>query len=481
MTGKRKKKIKFLTIYNTFSKAEKTEFHIFLKSNQSARKRDYEGILSSLKINELGIIDFDETKSSITRWNILSELNLHAENFLIIKTLESENSIKKNLLLKAFEVRNLHSPFEQRYKAFKKDIINKPFVNYDYDNFYKLDLSYLKFQSSNSLSKNNFKKLSDIQNSRMGVVLSEMLEMLLHRKVHKITKQINSDSLVEELSSVINFDKALVYLSDSSNYSNKLYHIIEFLYLLHKCFNDPADKKSYIKAKKIFSVNLRSVAKEKRVDYYELLINFNIECINLLIPGAYEELFSLIKEKLDEGIIHELENSNFVSNHFRNYVIVGLTLKKFKWTNNFLNKYGPALPAKLRNANVLIGKASLMFAKKEYAQCFETIKKIKKINSYFFVDISVLKLKVLFELNKIVECHDELRKLKEFLRKDRLVVDYLIIYTRAFCKAFSLLLKLKENPISKNLNDLMVLYSDKNFIGKNWIIKKAGDVKINRS
>ena len=125
-----------------------------------------------------------------------------------------------------------------------------------------------------------------------------------------------------------------------------------------------------------------------------------------------------------------------------------------------------------------MGLAILSFHEKKYLLCNELLSKIKKRNPYNFIDIFILKLNVLFELKDIVECHAELKKFKEYLRKEHTVQDLLRVYSNEFCKAISLLLKLNQSPTLKNLNDLQFLISTKVFIGKSWITLKMNDIAL---
>ena len=88
ISAKRKKNIKFLTVYNSFTETERNEFSIFIKIGLNGNKRNYNRILSSLIINDKGIVDIPEVNISRTRWNRLSELHLLADKFLAIKSAE---------------------------------------------------------------------------------------------------------------------------------------------------------------------------------------------------------------------------------------------------------------------------------------------------------------------------------------------------------------------------------------------------------
>ena len=66
ISAKRKKNIKFLTVYNSFTETERNEFSIFIKIGRNGNKRNYNRIFSSLIINDKGIVDIPEVNISRT-------------------------------------------------------------------------------------------------------------------------------------------------------------------------------------------------------------------------------------------------------------------------------------------------------------------------------------------------------------------------------------------------------------------------------
>lgn len=478
MTDKRKKKIKFLTLYNSFSVNEKNEFQNYLKINISNGHRNFNRILASLKINEKGIIDIDGSESSTTRWNRFSELNLLAENFLLHKSIDSELVSKSGWLLKEYDRKHLITSFRQSYKKLKNEISNIPIVNYDYNIISQLDIINLSNFKKTARPGKSEKIFIDTYTFRLGTFLFELLELMVDVNTRRKEKLLVSDFIAEEIFFSLNINKIIPFLSGKSYNTNKLYPLIRFLYYLYLCKTDINDRKSYITAKKIFFRDLKSISKEKRTNYYTYLINYNIELLNNSVPEAFMEIFFLMNNKLKEGLTDDLKERNPLLNQFRNYIYTGINLKKYNWVNELIKNFGPLLPSSLKENDILMGKSLLLFAKKNFAACNVLLGQIKKISPFYFIDVSVLKLKTLYELKNIDECHDELKKFKEYLRKDRIVNDHIISYSKEFLSAFTLLLKLYQNPTANNLSNLQYLLSKKKFIAKEWISAKGEEVRI---
>lgn len=478
MAVKRKKNIKFLSIYNTFSEKEKKEFRKFIRQVISGNNRNYLKVLSSLNTNEDGIAELSITSSKRTRWNRLSELSVIAEKFLIFKSLNENSPENSYKLLMEYNKRNLPLLFRQEYKKYHKNISNKPAVNYNYNLTLQIDKLNIEQLSSESDSKNSELIFSKSENFRTGVYLIELLENLIDKWTQQSNGILISDKMNEEVFASLDFEKILEHFQKNLKAGDKIYHILKFLYLIYKGLDNPNDSSNYLKARQIFFRDLKSVSKEKREDYYIFMKCLLVNNINMAVSGSLEEMFFLINKKLKEGLIEDIENKNLTINNFRDYVFIAVNLGKYRWTNSFINKYGSLLPEEIREDYILISQAFISHKTKNYSKCLEQLSKIKRKDHFFYIDVSVLKMKTLYDSGSYNECHDELKKINEYLRKDRVISKFLRTYAKEFCNCFSKLLKLRQYPVNNNLINLEFRLSKNNMIGKKWIISKISEIKI---
>ncbi|MCX6161084.1 MAG: hypothetical protein NTV87_07085 [Ignavibacteriae bacterium] len=69
------------------------------------------------------------------------------------------------------------------------------------------------------------------------------------------------------------------------------------------------------------------------------MISRLLDKVNSGKPEFLKELFMLYNIKLKLGLYNELRVIRYPSLAFRDYIIVGLKLKKNKWVENFIKKY----------------------------------------------------------------------------------------------------------------------------------------------
>ncbi|MCB0726504.1 MAG: hypothetical protein KDD00_03525 [Ignavibacteriae bacterium] len=478
MNIQQKKKIKFLTLYNSFTEKEKTEFRKFLGNEVNNNGRNYNKILSSIEQNEAGKLKLKGSGSDVTRWNRFSELHKLADEFLILKSIESDDLIHKFLLFKEYDKRDLQLTFEQKYKNLKDGILNNTLFKYDYNTLFQIDNIYLKHLVLISDSEKFLETLYKSSVTRNGFFIIEILEKLIEMITVRESKPLIPETMDEKIYGSLDIQNVIKYFKESSELPDKIFHTIRFLHYTYLSYSDLQNSSHYLKARKIFFRELKDISDDKREKYFICLMNLKILKVNKAIPGANEELFFLMDKKLKEGLLNDFRSKNLPVNQFRDFVLTGLNLKKHKWVENFINNYSDCLPEEIRNDYVSLARARLYFSLKNYQSSFDHLNKVSKKNHLLYSDVTLLKLKILFELKKIDESFNEAKNFREYLRKERDSEHLLLQNSKEFCKAFTLLLKLYQSPTRKNYNDLQYLLSKKSIISKKWIILKMNEIKL---
>ncbi|MBK6771927.1 MAG: hypothetical protein IPG78_07365 [Ignavibacteria bacterium] len=469
-----KRKVKFITLYNTFSETERNHFKLFISSPLFNGGRDYSDIIEDIESHKFKYSELTVTKANRTLWNRLSELTKLAERFLVIKSAEYEKYIFDLFLLKEFRKRNLDEYFKKEIEKQLLDIkITLP-ATLESNIFFEINDLYLEYLKSKADDKKFEAQFREDANYKIAFFALDLLDRLIQLWERKLSKSISSDLYIESFFQTLDLKNLLVHIK--KNVPN-MYPVIAFWYNLYNALGDPLNNSHYKNAIKIFYKELDFLPGEYKEKLYSYLIEYNIELHNRLVPGADKELFSLIKNKLREGLYADLLDSNFTTNHFRDYFFTALSLNEIVWIEKFIDEFGPKLPEEFRNDNILLVKVTLMLQKKQFSEAKEQFKKMKRINPFAYIDISHLKLIVYYELGEIDECYKELRRLLEYLGTERKVQQDLIKYTRIFCDSYNLLLKLKENPTKKNLNNLQFELSKENITGRRWIKLKMEEIK----
>lgn len=474
---KRKRKIKFLTLYDTFTETERKHFMLFVSSPLFNGGRHYTDILEDIESHRFRYLELTEMKTDRTLWNRLSELTKLAERFLVIRSAEQESYAYDLLLLKEFKKRKLDDYFRKTVEKLLPEIKVTLPVTLKSKVFFETSELYQEYLKSRTEDKEFEVQFREAGDYKMAFFILDLLERLVELWERKLSNSIESNLYLEELYNTLDIKSMLPYIK--ANVSD-IYPLTAFYYNLYNALKDPLNTKHYRTAKNIFFRELDFLPDERKERIYSSLMEYNIELHNRFVPGADKELFRLMNKKLQDGLYADIQDTNFTTNHFRDYFYVALSLNKLDWIENFIVEFGPKLPKEFRSDLIMMVKVTMMIKNKQLSEAKAQIKKVKRVNPFAYVDISQLKLIVFYELGEIDECYKELRRLIEYLRTEHKVQHDLIKFTRIFCDSFHLLLKLRENPTRKNLNDLQFDLNKGNITGRRWIKTKMEEIQIHR-
>ncbi len=470
-----KRKIKFFTLYDTFSEEEKKQFKIFVTSHLFSHGRKYTKILKFIEIDRSVFFEFGNTIKERTLWNRLSELTKLAEKFLVLKAADSDTASYNKLLLSELKNRKLYDYYEKKISEYRSELDNTLIKEMRLEEYHNVNIEYFKFLSSLPDSKITGEQFMRTNDFEFSLFILAMLDYLIQIRDLKNIKAVSSVNFLEDILLRFDFNDILKFIKDNVS---EIYPLAAFNFFIYMSMKEPLNPGHYKKAKKFFENELKQVPENYRSGYYKKLMDYNVELINMQETSAYTELFRLIDSKLKEGLYSDIEERNFDENEFRNYILVALSLKKYKWIKKFIDTFGSKLPVEFRDDSIYFGNALLKYHKNELFQCKELLKKIKKTNPYIYIDSSRLKLKVYYDLNLNDDCYMELRRITEFIRQDRKVQSYLLKYTKEFCSSFSLLLKLKQYPTKKNLSNLEFELNKGKIAGRRWIREKIKEIII---
>lgn len=475
---------KLVQILESFSDKDINEFRNFISSPFFTKGRNYIPFLNeslkaiskkqfkpetkvSKKINKL---------SGQTIRNRYWELYKLAEDFIIIKDL-STNTIERNkILLRNLTGKKLYSSFNLRLKETFKLLDKEKFSikkHQDVSYFSLLNLEYLQdnniagryFMESFEISKNDF--CNDLLNFfEIGI---EIIANLRHK--FKLDAEYIQDFLKE-----LKITKVINRFENSDSVNEK---VTAMYYYLYKAFENQDGEKLYFRSREIFKETYNMLSDSLKISTYHHMINY---CINKRNEGVFSvnyELFRLFNEKLDQDLTPELKYGHNLFNHFRSYVHVGISIKEYKWVEDFILKYSDSLPSEIRETEVKLTYAKLNFAKNKFKESLSYLDSVRTKQYQQYTDTSQLKLCAFFELRKYEDAFLEIDKLLHYMRKHIEIPENFYMYTMNFLKYYQLILKFRMKT-GKSISGIYIkeIESCSKISRKDWLLKKVKEFDL---
>lgn len=475
---------KLVQILESFSAKELSEFRKFISSPFFTKGRNYIPFLNeSLKAiskkqfkPETIISKKNNKLSDQTIRNRYWELYKLAEDFIIFKDL-SENTVERNkILLRNLTGKKLYSSFNLRLKETLKLLDKEKFSIKKYQDvsyFSLLNLEYLQdnnnaghyFRESFKISKNDFSY--DLLNFfEIGI---EIIVNLRHK--FKLDADYIQDFLKE-----LKINKVMNRFENSDSVNEK---VTVMFYYLYKAFENQDEEKFYFRSRKIFKETYHKLSDSFKISTLHHMINY---CINKRNEGVFSfnyELFRLFNEKLDQDLTPELKFGHNLFNHFRSYVHVGISIKKYNWVEDFILKHSDSLPSEIRESEVKLTYAKLNFAKNKFEESLSYLDTVRTKQYQQYTDTSQLKLCAFFELRKYEDAFLEIDKLLHYMRKHNEIPENFYTYTMNFLKYYKLILKFRIKS-GKSISgfQLKEIKSCSKISKKEWLLEKAEEFDL---
>lgn len=481
------RKTKIYRIISTFSEKEKKDFERFARSPYYSKSREYSPILKELysiskkdNLNkETAYKDFftkvypEKRYSNKTLRNRLNELTTLSKKFIMEKTLASDAELSKNILLKGLRNKKLTDIFVSEYTKNSEEH-NK----FDYKSLIKSETSLIYIYVL--LENQNFGKALTEYSKYTDYMITMMMEkyfaiMLEYESQKQYGMKIQnniSDDLMQ------NF-KPEGFINMLERRNNGSYLSILLYYYMYRSFKDMEDVNVYNKFTELFFRNIEVLSYEQKKDFFGYMISRFFNLINSGKQEHLKDVFKLYNIKLKLGIFSELKEIRYPSAAFRDYVVVGLRLKKYIWVENFISKYSCELPEEIRWLEESMAYARLSMFRKEYDKVIEIINKLKSANSLYILDASRMKLRAYYEMSQFEEAYMEIDRVRHYIKNNTSKIPMAVRkYSNFFLDVYGKLLKLKLSPDKREIEYFYkTVKENPSLVAKEWVIDKIKEMK----
>jgi hypothetical protein len=480
--------INLYRIFTTLTEKEWQDLVLYIKSHDAISRRKFLPLILELKkynkkmnvlkevsVSEIFLRIYGKTVKARTMFNRQNELLNLTKEFLKNNAYKKDELLQTNLYYNELISRNIINLFSREFNK-KKDFIENNYYNENsykmLSNIIRLKGDYFKLNGENDNSINAHfisfdillaEILTNLYKTCQQIQICRMFNITKNSSLLNFTDYIDSDKFFEELES-----------------QNEPIFIVPLIhYYIFKSLQNLDSHKYISKAKRIFFLNETRFSEEFKIQIYNMIMSHYDEKVNRGEQKYYRDLFLLFKRKLKNNIVSDISYCYaFDNNIFREYVIVGILSKQFKWTEMVIKKYSPLLPESIRKDEYTLSMSRLFSAKGEHEKVIETIGTHKINNKLLYLDSVRLIFKSLFELQNYEECYKEIDNARHYINNNRKkILKVEILSFKQFINGFSLLLNYYTNPYNKDVNSIYYELEKSGISTKEqWIYKKFQEI-----
>jgi hypothetical protein len=324
------------------------------------------------------------------------------ENFIIYNSVAQQPSLKMQLLAQYYTKNELykfaHNSVEEGIAMMEKIKLRN--ASYHLQQY---QIQALHFQIN---SKNNRSKEFNLQDVIDHVTLFSIIETLKYACIIQSLQKISELKIENHL-----LDATLTLVENPVFLEDIAVRIYYNIYLVIRDENEAAFN-AFIKDIK---ENENYFTTHDLKDLYLLAINFCVKKSNQNLQEYTQQAFELYIYAIDKGYL--LEHREISRFSFTNVVTLGIKLKEFSKTENFIKQYADFIAAEYRQNTVDFNSAKVFFSKEQPQKALKILLTNEFKDMLWNLNAKYMVIKILFEMKDLVLFANHLKAFKNYVKR----------------------------------------------------------------
>lgn len=468
-------KSKFISVFYNLSPHEKIAFKkwvyspFFNKNEQIKRLLDYFYPINLGKDRQLldralvyKAIFGDKPFDNVPLRYLSSELMQLLEQFLVFQYRKAQTIDFQLDLSQIYKEKGLNQLCQQSIQK-----ASKQYQKQTYQDTKRLNLDYkiesIVYHSNVDKDRSTSNNLQALNNAFDQKYIAEKLKhscrILSHQGMY--TQQYDTGLLKEVLG----------YLAEHPIYLKT--PAIGLYYYYYMASTSTEEETVFFQEFKQYLFQYQALFEREEIrDLYILATNYSIKRLNTNQRDYYlQETFELYQQALKANIL--LENEKISPFAFTNIVAIGLGLKKYPWTWDFMEAYTAYLPHKIRRAYSDYNLSRWYFHQKKYQKAEELLVADDFEDLHLNLSAKMLLLKIYYELGEFQLLDAILNRFRTYLSRQKELVYHKKNYTNIIRFTQRLV---SINPFSKKAKQKLQKDIEKVDLltEKAWLLEQLG-------
>lgn len=435
-------------------------------------------LTASIKNNELQDLDKEaiwKNAYGTTKFNDnkLRKLNTDllklVEEFLAVEGFQKNPLHQANYLLKAIadkKIEKLYNSTISTVKRLSKQQLEKPASYYYYQ--YQIEKNVFNLTSE---YERKTKTKSELANFNISKIADNLDIFYLTEKIRYLNTLLTWQNVTKH-EQTIKFRDDLIKQIQDIDYQS--YPALNIYYTIYLSTIEPDNPSHYEDLVKSIKTNIDLFSKPEAKDIFEAAINYCVRKANKGDSNYLQELFEIYEFGLEYEII--LVDGEITPTSFRNICFIGLRLKKFDWTEDFIAKYSLHLDEKYRKNAVTFNLARLYWYQKKFRNVIEQLRDVEYADIFYNLNSKVILLSTYYELDEYEALDFLIKSFKVFLSRKSNLPDRMRSNYQNFTKYLERLTKLDLKDNKKLETYLKDLKEEKKIASKFWLKEKAEEL-----
>lgn len=360
--------------------------------------------------------------------NLLSDLTRLVEDFLAVSYLREHPIELRIPLLSIANERNQRKWFH----AINHEIENRLEGNIGRDEWGFFH-QFRTYSASNTFFISQEQRKLDQSLPHSMLALDRFYVSAMLKQVCQLLNRQNVIS--EEGKEVEVIQKEFIDFLQKNHLRYAAFPIIQGYFLILMTLVEPGNSSFFFELTNFLQEQQSNLPAEERKPMYQYAQNFCIKQINQGHREYLAELFRLYQEMIQQSLIFY---QGYISpSDVKNIVSLGVRLKEFGWTENFLTQYEKKIAEAYRTNSMIYNRAYLYYGQGKQREALRLLNQVEFQDVFYYLGAKTLLLKIYYELKDQEGLESILHAFDVTLRRHKLISAYrkkpylnLIRYTR---------------------------------------------------
>ncbi|KAA3639659.1 MAG: hypothetical protein DWQ02_03320 [Bacteroidetes bacterium] len=394
--------------------------------------------------------------------HLMSQLFKHAERFLSIEAFEQDGILPDYYLLNTYVDRKLDKPYQLAFRRAQKKLNDSPYrdENYYFQEYLLEDIADKHFQAKELRQYDEHLERASAAFDRF--YYTQKLKYLVAKLGwEKIISKPFERPMMEEVKSIIkNYDLLEVP-------QIKVY--FQLLLMLTKQDSEPY----YEELKDNLALYSKFFPKKELTNLYSFISNYCAEKIRKGDKKYTQELMDVYIKGLEDGFF--LDDGMVSPWLFKNMVKLGIGLKNYSWTADFIANYSERLPEEKRKDAYYFNMADMFYAQKKYDEAIFYLNQVEFSDVHYSLGAKELLLRLYYTIGETEAFLSLVFSFRIYLKRNKLITsetktayDNFIRFVHQLHKNDAKKIEIIEEKINKT----------KLLIARNWLQQQVNLKRI---
>ncbi|MEM1323442.1 MAG: hypothetical protein AAGG75_24460 [Bacteroidota bacterium] len=353
--------------------------------------------------------DFKELRFN----NLVSDLLQLLYDYLAQRAYDRQPPLKKQLLLTELRERDAAAHVDRTARRFQQLLEQHPFRNYQFF-LHQYALHEQLDQFALTQKRRRYDENLQLQNDK--------LDLYYMANKFRIACDMASRNIVIKAGYECHrLDQLLgEYRGKESQYA-QVPALVVYYETLQMLTNTPSEP-HYQQLKGRLRSNLALFPPQELRILYNYALNYCIKMINTGHVNYYQEVLELYKILLEQKII--FINGYLTQWTYKNIVTVGIRLREFDWTEQFINQYNEALPTEEKLNAFDYNMAALHYARHNYKEALQQLHNVEFTDASYHLGAKIIQLKSYYELEEEEAFFALIEAFRKYILRHRELSDY---------------------------------------------------------